>query len=308
MRISEILKSSTKPFPSLEIVPPLNGIDKKDLFSSIEPLMEFSPKYINVTQHRDELEFVQNPDGTFTRHTVRSRVSQVAVAGALMSRFNVEVVPHIICAGAGRDEINNQLDDMKFLGIENVMALRGDCLTSEKRFAPHPEGYRWANELVSGIREYRKSEGNHFCIGVGAYPEKHFEAPNLETDIENLKKKIDAGADFIITQMFYDNTKFFTFADKCRKAGIEVPIIPGLKILTSKKQLRSLPESFSLDIPVELSREMEKAGDDRDYAASVGVEWCTMQCRELLSKGYKVIHFYTMGRSTNVSRVMKNCF
>jgi len=308
MKISEIINSGKTAFPSLEIVPPLYGIDQKTLCESIEPLMEFSPRYINVTRHRDEIEFRNNPDGTFSKHAVRSRVSQVAVAGALMSRFKVEVVPHIICAGTSKDEINFQLDDFKFLGIENVMALRGDCLTAEKRFTPHPQGYNWANELVSGIRNYRSEEGKHFCVGVGGYPEKHFEAPNIETDIAYLKKKVDAGADFVITQMFYDNAKFFRFVEMCRKAGISVPIIPGMKVLTSRKQLRSLPESFSLDIPVELTREMEKTGDNQAAAREIGIEWCTTQCRELIKNGCKVIHFYTMGKSDNVAKVMRNCF
>ena len=306
MKISEIIESSRQAFPSLEIIPPLSGLSKKTLFEGIEPLMEFSPKYINVTRHRDDFAFTKNEDGSFTKTLVRNRVSQVAVAGAVMSRFKVEVVPHIICAGSTREEIHSQLDDLKFLGIENVMALRGDCLAGEKRFTPTPGGFNYASDLVKGIREYRKEEGNHFCIGVGGYPEKHFEAPNLQTDIMNLKKKVDEGADFVITQMFFDNSKFFEFEDLCRKAGISVPIIPGIKVLTTKKQLRFLPEAFSLDIPVELTREIEKAKDED--VAQIGIEWCTAQCKELAAKGCKVIHFYTMGKSDNIIKVMKEIF
>ena len=307
MKISEILRTSTAPFPSLEIVPPLQGITKNALLESIAPLMEFAPKYINVTCHRNEFEFVPNADGTFTRRMVRSRVDEVAVAAAVMSGFKVEVVPHIICAGVTAEQINTTLDNLKFLGIENVMALRGDCLSGEKRFTPTPGGYSYASELVRGIRSYRSEEGNVYCIGVGAYPEKHFEAPNIETDIRHLKEKVDAGADFIITQMFFDNSAFYRFERLCREAGITVPIIPGLKPLSSAKQVRALPEAFSLDIPLELSEAMCSAvSREEEYA--IGQEWCTAQCKDLLAHGVKAIHFYTMSKSANVCGILKSCF
>lgn len=313
MKISEILSGSAKPFPSLEIVPPLKGMSKEQLIESIRPFMEFSPKYINVTCHRDEFEFVPNPDGSFTRRVVQNRVSEVAVAGTVMSNFNVEAVPHIICAGATRDQIFTELESLHYMGIENIMALRGDCLSSEKRFTPTPGGYAYASELVDGIRSHRPDLGKVFCIGVGAYPEKHFEAPNIETDIANLKKKVDAGADYIITQMFFDNSRYFEFVGKCREAGITVPIIPGLKPLSSVRQLTLLPEAFSIDIPVELSSEMAAAArlpEDKSKEAMrrIGTDWCTQQCRELLKGGVPAVHFYTMGKSENVCEILRKCF
>jgi len=309
MKISDILKESKKPFPSIEIVPPLKGMSREDLIANIKPFMEFDPKYINVTCHRDEYEYTPNPDGTFSRRTVQNRISEVTVAGLIMSQFNVEAVPHIICAGATIADIERELDNLYYMGIENVLALRGDCLSSEKRFTPTPGGYRYGSELVEGIRNYRKEEtGRHFSIGVGAYPEKHFEAPNIETDILNLKRKVDAGADYIITQMFFDNKVFYEFVEKCREAGITVPIIPGLKPLSTAKQVHILPEAFSIDIPVELSEAMDKAGDNKEEAYRIGMEWCRNQCTDLIAHGVPAVHFYTMGKAKNVADILRFCF
>lgn len=313
MKISEILNKGNRPFPSLEIVPPLKGLTKEELISSIRPFMEFSPRYINVTCHRDEYEFREKPDGTYSRHLVRKRVSETAVCGAIMSEFDIETVPHIICGGATAEEIDSQLHDLRFMGISNVMALRGDSVAGEKRFTPVPGGYRYASELVSAIRHSDAAPlpgggGDFFCIGVGGYPEKHFEAPNIETDILNLKKKVDAGADYIITQMFFDNKVFYDFTRRCREAGITVPIIPGLKPLSTPRQISLLPESFSLDIPVELTEEMKKAGDDKEKCYRTGTEWCIMQCRDLLAHGVPAVHFYTMGKSRNIMEILKECF
>ena len=295
MKISEILASSTKAYPSLEIVPPLRGMTKNELLESIAPFMEFSPKYINVTSHRDEFEFRAEADGSFSRHLVRNRISETTVCAAIMSRYDAETVPHINCAGTAAEEIESKLDNLEFLGINNIVALRGDSMTGEKRFSPTPGGYRYASELVEGIRKYQGSasyqrrlkgenkaseDSRYFCIGVGGYPEKHFEAPNLETDIANLKKKVDAGADYIITQMFFDNQVYYDFVDKCRKAGIDVPIIPGLKPLSSYKQLTSLPEAFSLDIPVDLTKAIEEVKENKAAIYQIGAEWCAMQCKE----------------------------
>ena len=307
MKISSILSSSTGAFPSLEIVPPLRGMSREELLTSIEPLMEFNPRYINVTRHRVEYEFVPNADGTFTRTVTRARMSQEEVCGAVQERFGVEVVPHIICAGVSVDEIRSELDTYKEMGIENVLALRGDCLVGEKRFSPAPGGYSYACELVEGIREYRSAEGRWYCIGVGGYPEKHFEAPNLETDIANLKRKVDAGADYVITQMFFDNARYYEFVEKCREAGITVPIIPGLKPLSSAGQLTMLPDAFSIDIPIELSSAV-KAAQDKEAIYRIGTDWCIEQCRDLLSHGVPAVHFYTMGRSRNIGEILKACF
>ena len=319
MKVSEILTQSTKAFPSIEIVPPLRGITKNELLESIAPFMEFNPKYINVTSHRDEFEFREEPDGSFSRHMVRNRISETTVCAAIMSEYDVEVVPHLICGGNTVEEIQSRLDNMAFMGINNLVALRGDSMTGEKRFSPTPGGYRYASELVEGIRSYqgsssyRRSRGletddRFFCIGVGAYPEKHFEAPNIETDIANLKKKVDAGADYIITQMFFDNQVYYDFVDKCRAAGITVPIIPGLKPISTSRQISVLPEAFSLDIPLELTREIAKAGDNKDKVYQIGTEWCTAQCKDLIAHGAPAVHFYTMGKSGNIVNILRECF
>lgn len=319
MKVSEILGSSTKAFPSLEIVPPLRGLTKEELLESIAPFMEFKPRYINVTSHRDEFEYRAEADGSFSRHLVRNRISETTVCAAIMSRYDVDVVPHLICGGNTEEEIQSRLDNLAFLGINNILALRGDSMTGEKRFNPTPGGYRYASELVQGIRNYqgsnsyRRSKGletddRYFCIGVGAYPEKHFEAPNMETDIANLKKKVDAGADYIITQMFFDNQVYYDFVEKCRAAGITVPIIPGLKPLSTARQINTLPEAFSLDIPVELTEAMKDAGNDKVAAYQIGTEWCAMQCKDLIGHGVPAVHFYTMGKSENIVNILKECF
>lgn len=308
MKISDMLRSGAKPFPSLEIVPPLSGIGKEELLDSIAPLMEFAPRYINVTTHRDEFRYDPQPDGSFIRRVVRNRVSAVAVCAAIQSRYDVEVVPHLICAGTPAYETEALLQDFKFMGIENVMALRGDSLTGEKRFTPDPDGYAHADELVSAIRRFERENGGSFCIGVGAYPEKHFEAANLETDIENLKRKVDAGADVIITQMFFDNTVFYRFVERCRAAGITAPIIPGLKPLSTARQVALLPESFSIDIPVALTEAVRQASGDKEAVYRIGTDWCIAQCRDLLAQGAPAVHFYTMGKSRNIVEILHACF
>lgn len=308
MKISEILSRSAKPFPSIEIVPPLKGISKEELIASVAPFMEFHPPYINVTCHRDEVEYRPEADGSYTRHTVRRRISETAVCAVIQARFDTEVVPHLIGAGMTRERMESQLQDLRFMGIENVLALRGDCLAGEKRFTPEPGGYRYASELVEDIRRFESRQGSRFCIGVGAYPEKHFEAPNLEMDIENLKRKVDAGADYIITQMFFDNAVFYAFRDKCRAAGITVPIIPGLKPLSTARQLEMLPEAFSLDIPLELAAEVRAHADDKEACYTIGTRWCAAQCADLLRHDVPAVHFYTMGRADNIVSVLKKCF
>ncbi len=307
MKIKDILKDSARPFPSLEIVPPMKGITNKELIESVRPFMEFKPRYINVTCHRDEYEYREEMNGTFSRHLVRNKVSEVAVCCAIMTAYKIDVVPHMICGGNTADEIDNKLSDLKFLGIENIMALRGDCTAGEKRFTPTAGGYRYADELVSAIRNFEKGNGI-FSIGVGGYPEKHFEAPNMETDIANLKKKVDAGADYIVTQMFFDNRYYYDYVDRCRKAGITVPVIPGLKPLTTARQISLLPESFSIDIPVELTSEIQAAGDDRQAVYRIGTDWCIAQCKDLLAHGVPAVHFYTMGKAENIVRILRECF
>ena len=297
-----------KPFPSLEIVPPVKGITKAELLDSIRPFMEFGPRYINVTCHRDEYEFRPEKDGSFSRHLLRKRISQTAVCAAVQAAFpDVEVVPHLICGGASADLIESQLQDFKFMGIRNILVLRGDAALGEKRFTPERDGYAHADELVAAIRRFEAANGGEriFTLGVAGYPEKHFEAPNPETDIEFLKRKVDAGADQIITQLFFDNAVFYDFVARCRAVGITIPIVPGIKPLSSARQVDLLPESFSIDIPVELTAEV-KAHPEAAY--EIGQQWCKAQCRDLLAHGVEEIHFYTMGRSDNVINVLKDCF
>lgn len=308
MKITDIISAKKRPFPSLEIVPPLKGVSKKELLDSIRPFLEFNPPFINVTCHRDEYEFVAQGDGTFARKLVRRRVSETAVCAAIQAEFDIEVVPHIICGGATAEHIESQLHDLKFLGINNILALRGDSLLGEKRFTPEPGGYRYASELVGAIRAFEKSADADFCVGVGAYPEKHFEAPNLENDIANLKRKVDAGADYVITQMFFDNEKFYSFRSKCREAGITVPIIPGLKPLSTPRQIELLPESFSIDIPEELVAEIKAHAEDKKACYQIGLEWCAAQCADLLKHDVPAVHFYTMGRPDNVVRILEKQF
>lgn len=308
MKVIDIINSSSKPFASLEIVPPLNGITKDQLIETIRPFMEFDPKYMNVTCHRDEVEFVRKSDGSYARHTVRNRVSAVAVCAAIMARYDLEMVPHIICGGASVDDIQGELHELSFMGIQNVLALRGDSLAGEKRFTPAPDGYSHADELVAGIREFEKAHGAEFSIGVGAYPEKHFEAPNIETDIANLKKKVDAGADYIITQMFFDNRAFYNFVEMCRTAGINVPIVPGLKPISAARQVETLPKTFNIDIPFELTAELESHRTDAAACYEIGRDWCMEQCRDLLRHGVPAIHFYTMGRPDNMLEILRECF
>lgn len=308
MKISEIISQGKGAFPSLEIVPPLKGVSKNELLDNIRPFMEFNPPFINVTCHRDEFAYSEKADGSFEKKLVRNRVSETAVCAAIAAEFPVEVVPHLICGGSNAEQTECLLNDFKFLGISNIMALRGDSLAGEKRFTPERGGYSYANELVDAVRAFEKQSGTSFCIGVGGYPEKHFEAPNLETDIVNLKRKVDAGADFIITQMFFDNGKYFAFEKKCREAGITVPIIPGLKPLSNARQLSLLPEAFSLDIPQELVSEITAHPDDKKACYAIGQEWCKAQCKELLTHGVPAIHFYTMGKPDNVTGILKELF
>ncbi len=308
MKISEILSTSVRPFPSLEIVPPLKGMTKEELLDSIRPFMEFNPPFMNITSHRDEVEYIPRPDGGFDRRRIRRRISETAVCAAIQSEFDIEVVPHVICGGASAEQIEFLLEDFKFLGVDNILALRGDSLLGEKRFTPVPGGYTHASELVKAVSDFERSSGKRFCVGVGGYPEKHFEAPNIEQDIAHLKEKVDAGADYIVTQMFFDNGVYYRFVDLCRQDGITIPIIPGLKPLSTARQVSLLPESFSIDIPEPLASEIQAHADDRQACYEIGREWCLQQCRDLIAHGAKAIHFYTMGRPDNVLDILRECF
>lgn len=317
MKITDILKGDHKPFTSFELVPPLKGSDINKLYNSIEPLMEFNPPFINMTAHRDEIEYRRTPDGTFRQITVTKRPGTVAIAAAIMKRFDVEVVPHVICGGATRNDIENLLLDLNFLGIQNVMALRGDAIPGEKYFTPTPGGHLHSSCLVEQIAAMNMGKylddtlkdavSTDFCVGVAGYPEKHCEAANLDMDIEFLKKKVECGADYIVTQMFFDNEKYFSFVGRCRAAGITVPIIPGIKPISTRKHIELLPKAFSIDIPQELMRELVKCTTD-EAIYRLGIEWATLQCKELLEGGAKAVHFYTMGKADNVREIIRKAF
>ena len=318
MKVIDILRSAEKPFASFELVPPLKGSDASRLYQSLDPLMEFQPPFINITCHRDEIEFVPNGDGTFTRMTLAKRPGTVAIVAAIMRRYpELEIVPHVICGGSSCSRVESELLDLHFLGLNNIMALRGDALPGQKHFLPEPDGFSHSSELVEMISNLNRGQYldptvtnglcTDFCIGVAAYPEKHFEAANIETDIEHLKKKVDAGANYIVTQMFFDNERFFTFVELCRKAGITVPIIPGLKPISSKKQIDLLPRAFHIDIPQELVTLMEKT-KTAEEAYNLGIEWAIKQSRELLEHGFPAIHYYTMAKPDNVCQIVRAVF
>lgn len=317
MKVIDILNNQNTPFASFELVPPLKGSDINKLHNSIAPLMEFKPPFLNITCHRDEVEYRQRPDGTIKKVTITKRPGSVAIAAAIMRRFNVEVVPHVICGGTTRHKIENDLIDLNFLGVQNVVALRGDALPGQKFFTPEHGGHRYSSELVRQIKRlnqgiYRDetlkdASPTDFCIGVAGYPEKHYEAPNLTADIINLKHKVDEGAEYIVTQMFFDNEKYFAFVKRCREVGITVPIIPGLKPISTFKHIEMLPRIFSLDLPEPLMNELYKCKDSQ-AVYQVGVEWCIQQSRELLANGSNVVHYYTMGRGENILEVLRQCF
>jgi methylenetetrahydrofolate reductase (NADPH) len=279
--------------------------------------MEFNPPFINMTSHRDEIEYRRSPDGSFRQITVTKRPGTVAIAAAIMKKFDVEVVPHVICGGSTRNEVENLLLDLNFLGVQNVVALRGDAIPGEKYFTPTPGGHKHSNELVEQISRMNRGQylddtivdvvPTDFCVGVAGYPEKHCEAPNMEIDIENLKRKVEAGADYIVTQMFFDNSKFFSFVEKCRAAGIDVPIIPGIKPISTMRHIELLPQAFSLDIPQELMRELVKCRNN-EAIYKLGIEWATLQCKELLEWGARSVHFYTMGKADNIREIIKRAF
>ena len=318
MKVIDILEKNHRPFASFELVPPLKGSDASRLYQSLDPLMEFQPPFINITCHRDEIEYVPNGDGTYSRMTLAKRPGTVAIVAAIMRRYpNLEIVPHVICGGSSCSRVESELLDLHFLGIQNIMALRGDALPGQRHFIAESDGFSHSSELVGMISNLNHGRyldptvkgglATDFCIGVAAYPEKHFEAANLDTDIQHLRSKVEAGADYIVTQMFFDNQKFFRFVDLCRKAGITVPIIPGLKPLSSSKQIDLLPRSFHIDIPQPLVSLMERA-KTADDAYKLGIEWAIQQSRELLEYGVPAIHYYTMAKPDNVCQIVRAVF
>ncbi|MEP0368243.1 MAG: methylenetetrahydrofolate reductase [NAD(P)H] [Cyclobacteriaceae bacterium] len=315
--VEHIKEAKEKTLFSLEIIPPKKGDSIDSLFAHIDPLMEFKPPFIDVTYHREEFVYKNRGNGLLEKKTTRKRPGTVGICAAIKNRYDVDPVPHIICGGFTKEETENALIDLNFLGIDNVLALRGDAISTEKSFKPEPEGNAYAIDLVhqlSGMNqgqylddELQNAVPTNFCIGVAGYPEKHFEAPNLKSDLSFLKQKIDAGAEYIVTQLFFDNQKYFEFVEKCRKAGINVPIIPGLKPITIRNHMNVLPSIFHIDIPDELHDAVEQCNDNA-AVKEVGVEWGIKQAKELMDAGVPVLHFYSMGKSDSVYRIAKELF
>lgn len=316
-KVTEYIKNAKKTLFSFEIVPPLKGESVHKLFESIEPLMEFQPPFIDVTYHREEYVYKVRENGLMEKIVTRKRPGTVGICAAIMNRFKVDAVPHVICGGFTKEETENALIDLHFLGIDNVLVLRGDPIKSEPGFTSEPNGHRYATELLGQVAKMNdgkyldedvlKPVPTNFCMGVAGYPEKHFEAPNLKADLKYLKKKVDMGADYIVTQMFFDNQKYFDFVKKCREEGINVPIIPGLKPITTRKQITVLPRIFHLDIPEELSEEVSRCHTDAD-ARQVGIEWGIKQSKELMEFGVPVLHYYSMGKSDNIKAIASALF
>ena len=306
-----------KPLFSFEILPPLKGQNIQSIFDGIDPLMEFQPPFIDVTYHREEYEFKELSNGLLQKKVVKKRPGTVGICAAIQGKYDVDAIPHVLCGGFTKEDTENLLIDLDFLGIDNVVALRGDALKTETYFKPEKDGNHYASDLVEQIsnlnhgiyldEDLKNTAKTNFCIGVAGYPEKHMEAPSLDSDIHFLKQKIKNGADYIITQMFFDNQKFFDFVDKCRKAGIEVPIIPGLKPIATKKQLNLIPHRFSLELPDSLIMEVVRAKDN-DAVKQIGIEWCIAQSKELLAAGVPVLHYYSMGKADNIKAIAQEVF
>jgi len=314
MKVIEHIQQANKTLISFEILPPLKGKTVSAIYDHLDPLMEFKPSFINVTYHRTETMFKKKADGTFEKVEVRKRPGTVGICAAIMNHYQVDAVPHLICGGFSKRETEDALIDLNFLGINNVLVLRGDAAKNETFFEPEPDGNQYAIDLLKQVanlnhgiyleEDIKNGSKTDFCTGVAGYPEKHFEAPNIETDLNYLKAKVDAGAEYIMTQMFFDNQKFFEFVKACRAHGIDVPIIPGLKPLSNKKQLVLLPKVFHVDIPNALSIEVMKCKSDADVEI-IGTEWLTRQSKELREFGVPVLHYYTVGKPKVIFNVVK---
>ena len=315
MKVIDHINQATETLISFEILPPLKGKGIHSLYQHLDPLMEFKPCYINVTYHRSEHVFKKKADGTFEKVVVRKRPGTESICAAIMNKYTVDTVPHLICGGFSINETEDALINLNYLGIDNVLVIRGDAAKNETSFESEPGGHKYAidllkqvNNLNAGIyleEDLKNTNKTKFCIGVAGYPEKHFEAPNMDSDLEYLKQKVDAGADYIVTQMFFDNAKYFSFVNACRDIGITVPIIPGIKPVYNKKQLTILPKIFHIDLPPALSAEMIKCKSDEEVE-KVGTEWLLQQSRELKKAGVPILHYYTLGKPHIVAEVVSN--
>ena len=318
MKVTEHLRQAgNKTLFSVEILPPLKGKGIQSIYEILDPIMEFKPAFVDVTYHREEYIYKKHPNGLLEKISMRKRPGTVGICAAIINHYKIDTVPHIICGGFSKEETENALIDLNFLGIDNVLLLRGDAIKSEQAFEPHPMGHHYALDLVQQVVNMNKGiyldedlndvSPSGFCIGVAGYPEKHFEAPNLKKDLSFLKAKIDAGADYIVTQMFFDNAKYFDFVKLCRENGINVPIIPGLKPLTTSKQLSILPKIFHVDIPHDLIEMVEQCKSEKEVKQA-GIEWCIQQSKELMAKGVPCLHYYTMGNAEITCRIAEKVF
>jgi methylenetetrahydrofolate reductase (NADPH) len=317
MKVTEHLANAKKVLFSLEILPPLKGNGIQSIYDSIDPLIEYGPSFINVTYHREEFVYKKREKGYLEKIAIKKRPGTVGICAAIVNKYKVDAVPHIICGGFTREETENALIDLNFLGIDNALLLRGDPIKTEATFIPEEDGHHYAVDLVKQVvglnqgvymdEDLQNANPTTFCIGVAGYPEKHFEAPNLKNDLKYLKQKIDAGAEYIVSQLFYDNDKFKAFVDLCRKEGINVPIIPGIKPISTKKQVLTLPKNFYIDLPDKLVEAIEKC-ENNEEVKKVGVDWAIQQSKDLIDFGVPCIHYYTMGKSLSVKEIVKAVF
>lgn len=317
MKITEHLENAKSTLFSFEILPPLKGESLKDLLEGISPLMEFKPPFVDVTYHREEFIYKQHPNGLLEKVSTKKRPGTVGICAAIMNKFHLDAVPHLLCGGFTKEETENALIDLNFIGVENVLALRGDAPKSEGKFVPEKNGHCYTSELVDQIARMNNGRYLHeeteigfqtdFCIGVAGYPEKHFEAPSMKFDLKYLKEKVAKGAEYIVTQMFFDNQKYFEFVKKVREAGITVPIIPGIKPISTIGQITMLPRTFFLDLPDELMDELEKCKTNSEVK-EVGIEWAIQQSKELVAANVPSLHFYTMSKADTTYKIAKEVF
>lgn len=318
MKVTEYFENAAdQTLISFEILPPLKGGRMQAIFESLDPLMEFKPPFVDVTYHREEFIYKRKDSGYYEKTAIRKRPGTVGICAAIMHRYGVDAVPHLLCGGFSKEETENVLIDLNFLNIKNVLALRGDARKFETKFEPEADGHAYAIDMVKQISNMNQGkyldpniengEQTDFCIGIAGYPEKHFEAPNMESDLYYAKKKVEAGADYIVTQMFFDNQKYFDFVKMCRESGIEVPIVPGLKPLTKNYQLSSIPRHFFIDLPEDLAKAMQEAKNGQ-ARKQVGIEWCAMQSKELKAAGVPCLHYYTMGDSDTIVKIVEQVY
>lgn len=317
MKVVDLIKNTDKTAFSFEVLPPIKGTGIEKLYSQVDRLMDFNPQYINITTHRSEYVYREMEGGLYERRRLRRRPGTVAVAAALHNKYHITTVPHIVCSGFSREDTEYELLDLQFLGITDLLVLRGDKARHEQTFTPHPGGHTHAIGLMEQINRFNRGEFEDgspvlmtrtpFSYGVACYPEKHDESPNPEQDLYWLKRKMEAGAEYAVTQLFYDNEKYFSFVERARAAGIHIPIIPGIKPLRRKEHLTLLPKTFRVDIPQQLASEVEKCSTDQQVE-ELGVEWCVEQCRQLKAYGVPSIHFYSVGAVESIRRVAKEVY